>query len=72
LVYPRDGFQDHLQASAYQGSPQVQIIADAPLVRVSSTQVRAAIARWEPVDDLVPPAVVSYIREFRLYGPAKP
>lgn len=72
LVYPRDGFQEHLQASAYHGSPQVHVVADAPMVRVSSTQVRAAIARWEPVDDLVPAAVISYIREFRLYGQTKP
>jgi nicotinate-nucleotide adenylyltransferase len=71
LVYPRDGFSEHLRASTLLGSPQVRVVADAPLVRVSSTQVRAAIARWEPVDGLVPPAVLSYIREFRLYSPSQ-
>ena len=70
LVYPRDGFADHLKASAYQGSPQVRIVADAPLLQVSSTQVRSAIAHWEPVDALVPPAVLGYIRQWRLYSPA--
>jgi nicotinate-nucleotide adenylyltransferase len=34
---------------------------------VSSSEIRARIARGEPIDGLVPPAVATAIRELRLY-----
>ena len=37
-------------------------------VPVSSTEVRARVARGEPIDGLVPPAVAALIAELGLYG----
>ena len=69
LVYPRTGMRDHLSASVLAGHPQVRVVADAPLVEVSSTLIRSAIANWLPVDALVDPQVLSYIRQNGLYKP---
>ena len=69
LVYPREGFQDHLATSAFHGHPGLRIVADAPMLPVSSTEIRRRIKAWEPVDDLLSPAVLSYIRHHRLYNP---
>lgn len=38
-----------------------------PEVAIASSEVRERIARGEPLDGLVPPAVARYIREHRLY-----
>jgi nicotinate-nucleotide adenylyltransferase len=69
LVYPRDGFKDHLAATIYHGHPDIRIVADAPLLPISSTAIRADIRNWRPVEDRVAPAVLSYIRQHRLYNP---
>ncbi|HPF89065.1 MAG TPA: nicotinate (nicotinamide) nucleotide adenylyltransferase [Flavobacteriales bacterium] len=69
LVYPRRGFHEHLAASAFHGHPGLRIIADAPMLDLSSTEIRRRIKAWESVDDLLPPAVLSYIRQHRLYNP---
>lgn len=69
LVYPRDGFQEHLAASAFHGHPGLRIVTEAPMLPLSSTEIRRRIRAWEPVDDLLPPAVLSYIRQHRLYNP---
>lgn len=69
LVYPREGVKDHLANTIYHGHPGIRMIADAPLLPVSSTRIREAIRTWHPVDELLPPAVLRYIREHRLYNP---
>ncbi len=40
----------------------------APLLDISATNIRERIAMALPIDFLTPPAVVTYIREHRLYG----
>lgn len=69
LVHPRKGVKEHLAASVFVGHPQVRVVADAPLVEVSSTAIRSAIASWMPVEGLVDPQVLSYIRHNGLYMP---
>jgi nicotinate-nucleotide adenylyltransferase len=69
LVYPRDGFQAHLAGSGFPGHPRVRIVADAPMLPVSSTEVRRRLRIWEPVDALLPPTVLTYIRQHQLYNP---
>jgi nicotinate-nucleotide adenylyltransferase len=69
LVYPRTGSREHLAGSIFLGHPQVRVVADAPLLPISSTQIRADIAAWRPVDPWVGPEVLSYIRQFGLYKP---
>ena len=69
LVYPRDGVKDHLAATIYHGHPGVKLVADAPLLPVSSTAIRADIKSWRPVEDRIAPAVLTYIRQHRLYNP---
>jgi nicotinate-nucleotide adenylyltransferase len=69
LVYPRAGVKDHLANTIYHGHPGVRVIADAPLLPISSTDIRAGIKAWLAVDAFLPPAVLRYIREHRLYNP---
>lgn len=69
LVYPREGVKTHLAATIYHGHPGIRLVADAPMLPVSSTRIRTALRAWEPVDGLVPQAVISYIRQHRLYEP---
>ena len=40
----------------------------APAIELSSSRVREAVAAGESIDDMVPAAVVRYIREKSLYG----
>lgn len=69
LVYPRVGFQQHLASTIYHGHPGIRIVADAPMLPYSSTEVRADIRAWHPVDDRLEEAVSSYIRQHKLYNP---
>jgi len=69
LVYPREGFKDHLAATIYRGHPGVRIVADAPLLPISSTSIRADLRSWKPVEDRLVPGVLSYIRQHKLYNP---
>jgi nicotinate-nucleotide adenylyltransferase len=69
LVYPREGFKDHLAATIFHGHPGIRIVADAPLFHHSSTAIREAIRTWRPVGDGLPAPVLSYIRQHRLYNP---
>jgi nicotinate-nucleotide adenylyltransferase len=43
-------------------------ILATPLIDASSTEVRFRIAAGAPMDELVPPAVLGYIRQHGLYG----
>lgn len=69
LVYPREGFTDHLAAAMYQGHPGVRVVADAPLFLISSTGIRQDLKNWRSVEDRLAPSVLSYIRQHRLYNP---
>ena len=40
----------------------------APMLPISATEIRTRLARGEAVDDLLPPAVSTYIRAHDLYG----
>lgn len=67
LVYPRKGFQDHFGVSVFNGHPGVRIVADAPLMPYSSTEVRAHLQRSNDPEDRVEPSVLAYIRQHGLY-----
>lgn len=67
LVYPREGVDKHLQDALFREHAQVKIVFDSPLLKVSSTRVRADIKAWKPVEAMVSPAVLRYIRQHRLY-----
>ncbi len=69
LVYPRAGFNEHLAATIFHGHPGVRVVADAPMLPFSSTDVRSEIRAWHAVDDLVEPSVMSYIHLHKLYNP---
>ena len=42
-------------------------LVDLPLIDVSSTDIRDRVRRGEPIDGLVPPAVVDIVRSRSLY-----
>lgn len=67
LVYPREGFKQHLAQAIHQGHPRLRIVADAPRLDVSATGIRDDIRAWRPVDDRLSPKVIAYIREHGLY-----
>jgi nicotinate-nucleotide adenylyltransferase len=62
--WPRDRLEDVLRAVE---RPERVTFFDFEPVPVSSTDVRARVARDEPIDDLVPPAVARLIAELGLY-----
>ena len=43
-------------------------LVDADIRNVSSSQIRERVTQGESIDDLLPPAVVSYISKHRLYA----
>jgi nicotinate-nucleotide adenylyltransferase len=65
LVYPRA----HTDAAPpdLMFHPAVTYVKDAPLMDVSSTSVRVRLRNWKPVEDLLDPAVLAYIRQYGLY-----
>jgi nicotinate-nucleotide adenylyltransferase len=67
LVYPREGFKEHFASTTYHGHPGIRIVADAPLLPISSTGIRSDLRAWRSVEDRLAPAVLSYIRQHRLY-----
>ena len=69
LVYPRTGFELHMEQAELREHPQVHVIADAPLVEVSSTAIRDDIRNGRPVEDRLAPGVLAYIRQHTLYTP---
>jgi nicotinate-nucleotide adenylyltransferase len=42
-------------------------VVPLPMLDISATDIRARVARGEPIDALVPPSVASYIRRHGLY-----
>ena len=55
-------------AAARLPAPDRILYFDMPPVAVSSTEVRERVARGEPIDDLVPPAVAAEIARLGLYA----
>jgi nicotinate-nucleotide adenylyltransferase len=43
----------------------------APLIDISSSDIRRRLAAGQSIDYLTPPAVIEYIRKHDLYGPGK-
>jgi nicotinate-nucleotide adenylyltransferase len=62
LVYPRPGFN----AETFQARPGIQL-AHAPLMEISSTDIRAAIAEGKDVSHLMPPKAWQYLKEMNFY-----
>lgn len=61
IVYPRPGYPiENPNADGIE-------VAEAPMVNISSTFVRDAVARGKDMTFFVPPAVCKYIRENGLY-----
>ncbi len=70
-IAARDGLlPDTPEPLAQWLSAQGRRLSDLPMpaMPVSASLVRRRLAQGEPVDDLVPAAVVQYIRDHRLYG----
>ena len=67
LVYPRPGVQMHLTEAVFADHPQVTLI-EAPLMDLSSTKIRQAVAEGRNVDQWLEPSVRDYIREKGLYA----
>ncbi len=67
LVYPRPGLEEHLAQADMLYHPAVTLVQDAPLMDTSSTGIRVRLRNWKPVDGLVKPEVLAYIRQNGLY-----
>lgn len=63
IVYPRSGYPVE---SVYVDGMEV---VDAPMVNISSTFIRDAIARGKDMNFFLPPGVFKYIRDNRFYMP---
>lgn len=62
IVYPRPGYPVDT-ASLY---PQMQAV-DAPIVEISSTMIRQAVAAGRNIEPMLPPGVYKYISQHQLY-----
>ena len=61
-VYPRPG----AEASQFDDYPEVHPI-EAPLMELSSTQIREAVKQGKDVSYMLPPAVWEYIEQCGFY-----
>ena len=68
LVYPRPGLEEHLAQADLLYHPSVTVVPDAPQTPVSSTGLRGRLRNWHPVDGLLDPKVLAYIRQNGLYA----
>lgn len=64
LVYPREGYPYEDYEEKY---PEMQVLEEAPLFEISSTQIREMIRRNEDVSRLLHPAVYEFIKKNGLY-----
>lgn len=62
IVYPRPGYPVDT-ATLY---PQMQAV-DAPIIEISSTMIRQAVAAGRNIEPMLPPGVCKYITEHQLY-----
>lgn len=65
--YPRERLDAVL---ARLERPDRVLFFDIPELPIASTEIRARVARGEPVDDLVPPGVAALVGELGLYRTA--
>lgn len=68
LVYPRPGVEEHMAAADLLYHPSVTVVQDSPLMDISSTGIRVRLRNWKPVDGLMHPNVLQYIRQNGLYS----
>lgn len=68
LVYPRPGHEQEAQASPFARHPRVRWMNHAPPMDLSSTAVRRALSKGEPVSGRLADAVLDYIRQEGLYA----
>lgn len=68
LVYPRPGVEEHLSQADLLYHKSVCFVQDAPLWDISSTSMRVRLRNWKPVEGLLDPRVLTYIRENGLYA----
>lgn len=67
LVYPRPGLEEHLALADLLYHPSVSLVPDAPQMAISSTGIRVRLRSWKPMDGLLDPKVLAYIRQNGLY-----
>lgn len=68
LVYPRPGLEEHLAEADLLYHPSITLLPDAPQTPVSSTGIRVRLRGWKPVEGLLDPKVLLYIRQNGLYA----
>jgi nicotinate-nucleotide adenylyltransferase len=68
--YPRPDFKQ--LEKDLPGISQRTVELHSPLINISATEIRERIRRGLPVDEMVPPPVVKYINENRLYLGKRP
>jgi nicotinate-nucleotide adenylyltransferase len=64
LVYPRPGYNEPVNFPNEQFT-----LIEAPLIEISSTFIRKALAEGRDVRHFLPPSVFQYIDEMRFYQP---
>jgi len=64
VVFPRAGSPIRLDVPG----PAAIVVIEAPAIDVSSSQIRHRVRAGEPVDAMVAPGVLAYIREHALYS----
>jgi nicotinate-nucleotide adenylyltransferase len=64
VVFPRAGSPIRLDVPG----PATIVVIEAPAIDVSSSQIRHRVRAGEPVDAMVAPGVLAYIREHALYS----
>ncbi|MBS1937643.1 MAG: nicotinate (nicotinamide) nucleotide adenylyltransferase [Bacteroidetes bacterium] len=67
FVYPRPGMEEHLAQAELLYHPSVTLLPDAPQTPLSSTGIRVRLRNWKPMDGLLDPKVLAYIRQNSLY-----
>ncbi len=70
VAIPRTGYAQPTKESldkVIPGFSKRVILLDQPVIDVSSSEIRSRIINKEPIDDLVPTSIASFIRRHRMY-----
>ena len=62
VVFRRSGLQENSKEKYADF-----IFVDNPLIKISSSEIRERLRHGLPVEEFIPPAVLNYIRQHRLY-----